>query len=135
MVERDDHIVEEWAVEVTGLFEYVDWNGEEKNIRNVQAPLHGLCERLTKALPERTIVAYVVSRSGPFDADLKAIERRAVDYIKSGKTELEHLDLEQAITEIEELLTANPADPQERTIVTGVAERKARFTTKLSASL
>jgi hypothetical protein len=127
VVESDDH-AEKWAVEVTGLFQYVDWNGEEKNIRNVQAPLHRLSERLKKALPERTIVAYVVSASGPFDSDLKDIEQRAVDYIKSGKTEREYLDLAQAVAEIEDSLTADPADPRIRAIVTGVAERNARFT-------
>ena len=128
VVEGDGFAKEQWAVEVTGLFQYVDWNGEEKNIRNVQAPLHRLSQALNKALPEQVIVGYLMFGSGPFDADLKDIEKRAVEYIKSGKTEREHLDLEQAIARERASLVADPTDTRIAAIVRSVAESKARFT-------
>jgi len=83
-----DREPEEWAVEVTGLFQYVDWNGKEGNIRNVQAPLERLAERLNKSTEhQQAVTGYLISGSGPFDVALKTIEDRAMDYIRSGRTE------------------------------------------------
>ena len=44
----EDSPSERRGVEVTGLFQYVDWDGEEGNRKGIEVPLDRLCERLTK---------------------------------------------------------------------------------------
>src|SRR5580658_10384205 len=61
---------ERWGVEVTGLFQYVDWDGRESNRKNIEIPLHRLCERLKSQVPSSTTTGYLIFGSGPHEADL-----------------------------------------------------------------
>jgi len=92
-VQRSLEVPEKWGVEVTGLFQYVEWNGDIINIRNIQAPLEGLCKRLTKYAQElQNGLTYSLFVRGPYRAKLSDLEERARDYIKGGVTNQRILD-------------------------------------------
>src|SRR5579864_301310 len=60
---------ERWAVEVTTLVQYVEFNGEERNFQDFFALLRRMCERLNTALPQESGRGYLIWGSGPFESD------------------------------------------------------------------
>ncbi len=108
---------ERWAVEVTGLFQYVEWNGSEKNIRNIEAPLEALCRRLEKLLPSKANLDYMLFVSAPFSPDWHELERRAREYIKRGETKPEYLDAEEVLSAFEDMLRPGSTDPAVQTVL------------------
>lgn len=127
IVELEGHKPEEWAVEVTGLFQYAQWGDGEGNIRTIQAPVENLCERLSEAVREPAITGYIISGSGPFDARLRRIENRAREYIQSGKTEREYLDFAEASSEFEHISEKYPGNDRLQASVKRMTEERCRF--------
>ena len=123
----EDFSQERWGVEVTGLFQYVDWDGEEGNRKNIEVPLHRLCERLKAHVPASVITGYLIFGSGPHDADLRRIEERAAEYIRSGRTGRELLDLPEAAEKFKHFLKEHPNDPRLIASVQKVAEENSHF--------
>lgn len=118
---------ERWGVEVTGLFQYVDWDGEEGNRKNIEVPLQRMCERLKARVPASTTTGYLIFGSGPHEADMRNIEQRAVDYIGSGRTGREFLDLPEAAEKFKHILNEHPDDPRLIASVQKLAEENAHF--------
>src|SRR5882724_3044403 len=56
---------EKWAVEVTGLFQYFDQDGEEGTRLSFEVPIRKIVERVSHDLTGQMKCAYVVSASGP----------------------------------------------------------------------
>jgi hypothetical protein len=123
----DDATTEHWGVKVTGLFQYVDWDGKEANRKDIEIPLDRLCERLKAHVPANVITGYVIFGSGPHDAEMRKIEERAVEYIRSGRTGRELLDLPEAMEKVKHILNASPNDPRLIALVKKTAEANAHF--------
>ncbi|HET6844925.1 MAG TPA: hypothetical protein VFK06_25060 [Candidatus Angelobacter sp.] len=88
-----DMTTQEWAVEVTRLFQYADCDGKEMNARYIQSLIDPLCDRLRSVVPNDSNYGYALLAAGPFSPQLlTVIEERAKAYITSGKTEEECLD-------------------------------------------
>ena len=108
LVQREGVKEQKWAVEVTRLFQYVDWKGKEQNSRGLEALIDDLCSRLSAVVPDQAASGYRLCVSGPFDLDfLKIVEQRAIAYVKSGKTDEEYLDFPEGAKEYWALLS-NP---------------------------
>lgn len=123
-----EHTAEEcWGVEVTGLFQYADWDGKESNRNNIEAPIERLCERLKSQLPPSTTTGYVIFGSGPHEADLPKIESRALEHIRSGRTDQEFLDFPESFATFEHILKKNPGDPRLSASVEKMAKEHSRF--------
>jgi hypothetical protein len=125
-IEREHSPPERWGVEVTSLFQYVDWEGKEGNRKNIEVPLQRLCELLKAHVP-KSVTGYLIFGSGPHDADMRAIAERAVDYIRSGRTEPEFLDLPEAAEKFRHILKNRPDDPRLIASVQKLAEENAHF--------
>src|ERR1043166_1204055 len=57
---------EKWAVEVTGLFQYFDHDGEEATRLSFEVPIRKIVDRVNAELMGQMKCAYVISALGPF---------------------------------------------------------------------
>lgn len=82
-----------WAVEVTELQQYFDQNGEPSERTTIEQSLLRLCDNVRAKIGNELQRTYWFSINGPVaHRSLRKIERRAIDYVRSGKTEEEMLD-------------------------------------------
>ena len=119
---------EEWAVEVTRLFQYVDRDGMEMNTRDIEALVGPLCERLTTVVPHESKLGYALLVAGPFSPQmLRVVEQRAAAYISSGKTEEECLDFKEVLEKELASIPKENRSPQVLEAVESWVKPKARF--------
>jgi len=117
-----------WAVEVTQVMQYVDWAGEEKSGKYLEGVVEDLRKRLERAIPEGTKLGYILEVAGPFPRDsVSAIQKRAVGYIQSGRTEEACLDFPEAMEKALGGVPPESVDPEGMKIMRGFAKSIARF--------
>ena len=108
---------EKWAVECTDLHQYVDQDRKATSRIGVDKGLERLCEAIRFKAEPGVNRRYMISAFGPdLKIERKEIEQRALDYISSGKTEREALDL----PEIDE------TDPAKAEVLRHAAEEQAK---------
>lgn len=82
-----------WAVEVTELQQYFDQNGEPSERTTIEQSLLRVCDNVRAKIGNELQRTYWLNINGPVARkSLRKIERRAIDYVRSGKTEEEVLD-------------------------------------------
>ncbi len=88
-----------WAVEVTGLHQYITKDkkdkkdGKEESRLAVTEPLIKMCDRVQAQVADLSNSGYLIMGFGPIRSpSLKEIEKRAVAYIREGKSDEEPLD-------------------------------------------
>jgi hypothetical protein len=87
-----------WAVEVTGLHQYITKDGKEESRLAVTEPLIGMCERVQDKGADLSNARYLITGMGPLKSpSLREVEKRAVAYIRSGKSDEEALDDDKCI--------------------------------------
>lgn len=85
---------ERWAAEMTSLYAYAEWDGNERNTADLEAAVNRLEAKLAKLVPGESNVGYILEVAGPFPMRmLDKIEERAAAFIKGGKAGEECLDL------------------------------------------
>jgi hypothetical protein len=121
-------VTQEWAVEVTQLFQYVDNVGKKMNARDIQALIDPLCERLKSVLPRDSKLGYWLLVASPFAPKmLKIIEQRAASYIRSGETEEECLDFTEVFEKELGNIPQAGRSPEVLEAVKSRVKPKARF--------
>lgn len=95
-ITRPNRVAESWAVEVTGLMQYSEWNGDEVNRRIFEPKVFKVCERLNQELGPHMKHSYLLDVIGPFDVSFRDLERRIRENVASGRTEEEALDYPEA---------------------------------------
>jgi hypothetical protein len=89
---------ERWAVEATELHQYLDKEGSEISRPGVEKPLERMCKNIKAKAQVGVNRKYFISTAGPLmTVPLAEIERRAIEYIASGETRRQALDLEPVI--------------------------------------
>jgi hypothetical protein len=87
-----------WAVEVTGLHQYITKDGKEESRLAVTEPLIGMCERVQDKVADLSNSRYLITGMGPLKSpSLKEVEKRAIAYIRSEKSDEEALDDDKRI--------------------------------------
>ena len=82
-----------WAVEVTELQQYFDQDGEPSERTTIEQSLLRICDNVRAKIGNELQRTYWLNINGPVARkSLRKIERRAIDYVQSGKTEEEVLD-------------------------------------------
>ena len=132
-IRRPNGSTEAWAVEVTGLFQYIDWEGNEVTRRVFEPAIFRVCEKLNDELSAHMKSSYFLNVTGPLDAAVfRDLERRVRKYIQSGKTEEEALDYPEAVASVRKEITADPSDPKIRQVIDRVAGDRVNLTIKAS---
>lgn len=92
---------EEWAVEVTGLAQYVELEGEARERRLVEVGLHRRIELLDKKHSAALPHGYGLFVDVPIDKRvLRTLEKRVLEYAQSGETEMRALDHDEAVASV-----------------------------------
>jgi hypothetical protein len=82
-----------WAVEVTELQQYFDQNDEPSERTTIEQSLLRICDNVRAKISNELQRTYWLNIHGPIAyRSIRKIERRAIDYVRSGKTEEEVLD-------------------------------------------
>jgi len=108
---------EKWAVECTDLHQYIDVDGKAASRVGSDKRLEKLCENIRAKAKPGLNRRYIIGAFGPeLEVEGKEIEKRALAYIESGKTEREALDI----------LEINDPDPEKAGLLRLVAEDQAK---------
>jgi|ERR1035438_823126 hypothetical protein len=100
-VSGPNRAAQDWAVEVTGLAQYVDLEGEERERRLVEVGLHRRVERLDKDYASSLPHSYMLFVDLPLDGNvLRTLEKRVLQYARSGETVLTALDHDEAVASV-----------------------------------
>lgn len=92
-VVRCDRWTETWAVEVTGLGQYIEWDGKEVDSRVFGPAISKIIKTINDELGPHMKSGYSLNVTGPLhDGIFRDFDRRVRQYIKDGKTEEEALD-------------------------------------------
>lgn len=130
-ITRPDTSAESWAVEVTGLIQYIEWEGSEVNRRIFEPAVFKLCKRLNEDLGPHMRHGYWLNVTGPFDASVfRDLERRIRAYIETGKTDEEALDYAEAHASVMDEIRGDPADPRVQWAVQQVVQDRIKVTIK-----
>jgi hypothetical protein len=124
---------EVWAVEVTGLAQYVDLDGEERERRLVEMGLHHRIERLDKDHAAELPHAYGLFVDVPIDAKvLRTLEKRVLDFARSGETNETALDQDEAVASVLRDLGGKPDinDPNVQFALAQLAPTRVRVRIK-----
>jgi hypothetical protein len=82
-----------WAVEMTELQQYFDQNDEPSERTTIEQSLLRICDNVRAKISNELQRTYWLNIHGPIAyRSIRKIERRAIDYVRSGKTEEEVLD-------------------------------------------
>jgi hypothetical protein len=130
---RTDGKTESWGVEVTGLVQYIEWNGDEVNRRVFEPAIFKMVKRLNEELGPSMTYGYFLNITGPLDAAVfRDLDRRVREYITSGKTEEEALDYPEALASVEKEIPAKRDDPVIREVMKQVTQGRIKVTIKAS---
>jgi hypothetical protein len=87
-----------WAVEVTALYQYITKDGKEESRAAVTESLIEMCERVQAKVTDLINSSYLITGMGPLRSpSLRDVEKRAIAYIRSGKSDEEALDDDRRI--------------------------------------
>lgn len=96
-IHRPDSSNETWAVEVTGLVQYLDNNGKEYRRNDFEPSLIKRCRDLEEKHRSDFHHAYAVAVVGPIDPKVnRTLEERIMSYVRSGVSEETALDGKEA---------------------------------------
>lgn len=130
-IARPAGAAESWAVEVTGLIQYIDWTGSEVNRKVFEPAILRMCKRLNEELGPHMKQGYWLNVTGPFDAEVfRDLERRIRAYVLSGKTEEEALDYAEAHAAVMDDIRGDPDDPRVQWAVQQVVKDQIQVTIK-----
>ena len=122
---------EKWAVEVTGLFQYFDQDGEETTRLSFEVPIRKIVDRMSHDLSGQINGSYVVSASGPFlEGVISNLYKRLRAYIESGRTDPEELHRPEAVA-AQKKITKHPDPTQVQWVIDSVVnDRPNKITVK-----
>lgn len=87
-----------WGVEVTALYQYIGKDGEPESRAAVTEPLIAMSERAQAQVADLTNSDYLITGMGPLRSPgLREVEKRAVAYIRSKRSDEEALDDDKRI--------------------------------------
>ena len=82
-----------WAVEVTALYQYFQKDGSPESRRAATEPIIRMCENLQAQIGDLVNTDYLIVGFGPIrKPSLREVEKRAIEYIRSGKSDEKPLD-------------------------------------------
>jgi hypothetical protein len=111
-VVRPANSPERWAVEVTGLFQYAEWEGAEVTRLAFEPKLHTMIERLSSNHQAEMKLSYGLWVDGPLPIKLlNDLPNRILKYIRSGQMAEVSLDHAEAVEAVCGQMDADPNDP------------------------
>lgn len=103
---------ERWAVEITGLFQYAEWEGAEVNRLAFQPRLHKMVERFNSEHEHEMTLTYGLWIDGPLPVKLlNDLPNRILEYVRSGQTAEVALDHAEAVETVCRQMNSDPRDP------------------------
>jgi hypothetical protein len=125
---------ETWAVEVTSLVQYIDWDGKEGNRRLFEPAIFNMVKCLNQELGPQMKSGYWLEVVGPLERRIFCdLERRVRQYISSGKTEQEALDGPELYASAVNEIGNDPNDPLVQSIVEQLVRSRTKITIKAVA--
>ena len=124
-------VEERWAVEVTGIVQYLDWQGREYRRKDFESRLHELCATLNEDFEHEFTQSYGLFVVGPLNPKVyRTLGDRIMEYVRSGSTEETALDSREALQSVWGLIGPNvdKADPHIEAMVGRMAAERQLVT-------
>jgi hypothetical protein len=126
VVRRAD-VPERWAVEVTGLFQYAEWQGAEVTRLAFEPKLHKMIDHFNSEHEHEIQLNYGLWVDGPLPIRLlNDLPRRILEFVRSRQTGEVALDHAEVVETVCGNMDASPTDPLVRAVLQQVAHEYER---------
>jgi hypothetical protein len=125
---RHDGLLERWAVEVTGLFQYAGWEGTEVNRLAFEPKLWKMLDRFKSEHADELMLNYSLWVEGPLPIKLlNDLPKRLLEFVRSGHIGEIALDHAEAVATVSGNMNASPTDPLVEAVIRQVAHEYERI--------